>query len=523
MPPAAPAPLLGLLLLLGLQGVLQTRTGRCSGDLCAFRALLDFNAAETECRSSGGGLLSFSSEEQLLDRLQSLSGFSGTFWLRGPGRKSEEAAAGFQTCSSVSVGLNVSVEWKSCSELSGFLCEFGDVCSPTRSSGGGPVTYTTYSGFTVTESESFPAGTTAERREAGGGPPASKHLCSSSGWMEAPWSCEILDGGCEFGCHPENNTCTCPPGRVLHPNQVSCTEDPCARCELDCLQVGGRYECGCAEGFRLGQDGRSCVDIDECAEKDPCAAEGQQCENLQGGFRCECTEDFIWEDGACVNVSICMLCEQTCEKISGVYRCVCGRGFRVSPEDPTKCYAHCSERDCPARCQKNPEQEQKEQQQCFCPDGYVVDIRDGTATCTDIDECEHQEMCQQRCENLFGGFRCWCEEGFRLQDGFRCVSEEDPGEDGSGSSESPLPAASRPSGPLPSYVRTGSILGIAVFLLLVLVLLCFLIRHAARRCGRFELPPLKRPDINIFYLQQVTTETYKRLSVDKQLRNEQRL
>uniref|UniRef100_A0A3P8T6S2 EGF-like domain-containing protein n=1 Tax=Amphiprion percula TaxID=161767 RepID=A0A3P8T6S2_AMPPE len=411
MPPAAPAPLLGLVLLCGLKGVLLSRVGRCTGGLCVFRSVLDFNGAETDCRSSSGQLLSFSSEEQLLDRLQSLSGFSGSFWLRRPDRKSEEAAEGFQTCPAVSVGLNVSVEWTSCTdELSGFLCEFGDVCSQTQPSGGGQVTYTTFSGFTVTESESFPAGTTAEEREGGGGPPASKLLCFSSSWMEAPWSCEVLGGGCEFGCDNQTNTCTCPEGRMLHPNQVSCSEDPCSGCELGCLQVGGRYECRCREGFRLGQDGRSCVDINECEEKAPCSAEGQECENIQGGFQCVCREDFIWEDGECVNVSICSLCEQmNCQKISGVYRCVCGRGFRVSAEDPTK---------------------------------------DGTTTCTDINECEHQEMCQHRCENLFGGYRCLCNEGFKLQDDFRCVPVEEPGEEedgGSGSSESFLPAASRPS------------------------------------------------------------------------------
>lgn len=519
MPP--PAPVLGLLLLCGLNGVLLSRTGRCSGDLCVFRSVLDFPGAEKECRSSNGQLVRFGSEEQILDRLRSLSGSTGTFWLRKADRKSEEAAAGFRSCPAVSAGLNVSVEWKSCSDqLSGFLCEFGDVCGRTQSSGGGQVTYTTYGGFTVTGSGPFPAGTTAEERDGGGGAPASKQICFSSRWMEAPWSCEILDGGCEFGCDRETNTCTCPEGRVLHPNQVSCSEDPCASCELGCVQVGGRSECRCGEGFRLDRDGRTCVDINECEDQDPCAAEGQECENFRGGFRCVCGEDFVWEDGGCVNVSICSLCEHmNCQKIRGVYRCVCRGGFRVSAEDPTKCEHHCSDRDCPARCEKNPEQEKKDMQQCFCPEGYILDIRDGTSTCTDINECESQAMCQHRCENLFGGFRCLCHEGFQLQGESRCVPLEEPGEDeegGSGSTESFLPAASRPSGPLPSYIKAGSILGITVFLLLLLVLLCFLVRNAVRRCGKFELPPLKRTDINIFYLQQVTTETYKRLSSDLQ-------
>uniref|UniRef100_A0A3B5AVN0 Thrombomodulin n=1 Tax=Stegastes partitus TaxID=144197 RepID=A0A3B5AVN0_9TELE len=300
-----------------------------------------------------------------------------------------------------------------------------------RTLGGAQITYTTFSGLAVADSDAFPAGTTAVKRDADGEPPASKYLCSSANWLPAPWPCEVLNGGCEFNCSSETQTCTCPEGQILHPNNISCTKQPCADGAQGCLQVGAIHAPECPKGFRLAQDGKSCEDINECEEDDPCTAEGEECENTSGGFMCICQEDFVFEDGMCVNITICGLCEQMiCPKIDG------------------------------------------NMQQCFCPDGYITDIGEGTI------------MCEHKCENLFGGYRCLCNESFKLQDGYKCVPLYEPDEGGSGSTESFFTPASRPasghSAPLPSYIKTGSILGITLFLLLCLGLLCFLIRNAFR-------------------------------------------
>lgn len=527
MIPTTPTLFFGLLFLCGLKEAHLSRLGRCAGNLCAFQAVVDFDGAVTECKNMNGELPRFSSEERILDRFESLP--DGEYWLQRPDRKSEEAADDIQTSVFVTPGQNFTMLWKpGRDKLSGFLCEFGVFCSRLQTPGDAQITYTTFGGFAVTDSEVIPEGTTAVKRKVSGEPPASKHLCNAMTWVPAPWNCEVLKGGCEFGCNRETNTCTCPEGHILHPNKISCTKHPCADCAQGCREVGGSHACKCNAGFRLAQDGKSCVDINECKEKDPCTAEGEECENTQGGFKCICKEDFVEEDGKCVDVSICSRCEQmNCQKISGVYQCVCGKGYRVSARDPTKCEQHCSERDCPARCERNPDQEKKDMQQCFCPNGYVLDISNKTATCTDINECEHQSMCDHKCENLYGAYRCSCNEGFTLKDGYKCVSKvERDDDDGSGSTESlPTPdtrsvSDNKYSTALPSYIKTGSILGITLFLLLCLGLLCFLIQHAARRCGKFELSSLKHPDIDIFYLQQVTTETYKRLSIDKQLKND---
>uniref|UniRef100_A0A3B3C7X4 Thrombomodulin n=1 Tax=Oryzias melastigma TaxID=30732 RepID=A0A3B3C7X4_ORYME len=211
--------------------------------------------------------------------------------------------------------------------------------------------------------------------------------------------------------------------------------------------------------------------------------------------------------------------------VNWVYQCACREGFRVSPTDPTMCEKHCSTRDCEAECIPNTGQEATSAEQCYCPEGYITDTRNGTVVCTDINECEQEKMCDHHCENLFGGYRCSCNDGFELQDHGSCVPlDVTYTELGSGSDFPPLATSDTPSSlqpaSLPSYIKAGSVLGISVFLVLCVVLLGCLARNMMKQCRTFNIYSFKHPDIDIFYLQQVTAETYKRLSFDKQPRND---
>uniref|UniRef100_A0A8C7YD23 Thrombomodulin n=1 Tax=Oryzias sinensis TaxID=183150 RepID=A0A8C7YD23_9TELE len=173
--------------------------------------------------------------------------------------------------------------------------------------------------------------------------------------------------------------------------------------------------------------------------------------------------------------------------LNGVYQCVCREGFRVSPTDPTRCEEHCNSRDCKAQCIPNTELEAKDMQQCYCPKGYITDSRNGTVICTDINECEQQKVCDHHCENLYGSYRCSCDDGFDLQEHGSCVPLEL--EVGSGSdfphlAPSNTPTSLQPANqPVPSYIKAGSILGISVFMVLCLVLLgCLLIHDQLIEC-----------------------------------------
>lgn len=473
-PSASAAPLL-LLLLCGLEEALLSSSGRCSDARCVavFLDSTDFSGARESCESLEGRLPGYNAAAS--------SGIfkllpSGKLWLE---RREGEAGAAAHACSSISVttGSLAQGEEPCHQHLSGFLCQFllTDPCGPLQVEAGAHVAYTAPMSFDVLDSRTFPQGTTAMVAAAGDKHLASKHICFSGRWLKAPWNCDVMLGGCEHGCNKTTNTCTCRGGRSLNRNGVTCED--ASRCENSGL----------------------------------CTRAGEVCVDVEGGVGCACRDGFVQEEGACVNASICFECEhQLCVKPRGVYECACRAGYQVSARDPTKCDRHCAERQCEAWCDRN----SASNAQCFCPTGFILDSSNGSAVCTDIDECEMGEQCEHTCVNLLGGFRCSCLEGFRLHAEHRCFPVDDAQEDGSGSgSTASSPARVTPQPALvPSYVKAGSALGIAVFLLLSAALLFFLVHNAARRCRRFDLTSLKPTNIDIFHLQQVTTDTYKTLS-----------
>lgn len=445
------------------------------------------------------------------------SGLTGKFWITG--NTTKEAAATLQNCSylSVATGQEFALVSAPCRDiLDGFLCNyaFTDPCQALQAGEGARVTYTSHMGFQVDPTPTIPPGTVAVMGKVGAEHPDSKYLCSGKDWERAPWSCEVLGGGCENDCNSTTGRCTCPARHYLLSNKISCTADPCARCAPLCKREGD--SCKCAEGYRLAGNGDACVDVDECKEKDPCTGDGKKCVNTQGDFKCGCQEGFELEDGVCMDISICIKCEHMmCEKPNGVYECVCKPGYKVSPWDPTRCEMDCFERDCPAVCILKRQNPDKTEPQCYCPKGYILNQVNGTNMCSDMNECEGSQC--HRCENLYGSFRCSCNQGFRVYKGYKCV----PIKEGT-SSPPPYPTvAGVQPGAVPSYVKAGSVLGIAVFLVLAAVLLFFLLHNVAKRCSTFQLDSLKHSNIdNIVYLQQVTTETYKRLSPEKHFKND---
>ena len=49
------------------------------------------------------------------------------------------------------------------------------------------------------------------------------------------------------------------------------------------------YQCKCWPGFYLKDDGKTCVDIDECSTTLPCS---QRCINTYGSYKCLCVDGY---------------------------------------------------------------------------------------------------------------------------------------------------------------------------------------------------------------------------------------
>uniref|UniRef100_A0A4W5QCD1 EGF-like domain-containing protein n=1 Tax=Hucho hucho TaxID=62062 RepID=A0A4W5QCD1_9TELE len=75
--------------------------------------------------------------------------------------------------------------------------------------------------------------------------------------------------------------------RNCHVNE--CLNRRVSGCTQDCENLPVGYKCKCWPGFRLKNDGRTCVDIDECSSDFPCS---QLCVNTFGSYKCLCADGY---------------------------------------------------------------------------------------------------------------------------------------------------------------------------------------------------------------------------------------
>lgn len=533
-------------LLMGRTGGTEPSGGYCIGSQCftVFQDPCDYETARSQCGDLGGHLMTVRSSvsHDVLNIL--LGNFTGRFWigLRLTGSCPDAAAAlnGFEwvtkdnesdffnwaspfdsSCSSgrcVSVSQADEFRWtrEPCAQhAAGFLCEnrFSNACKSLPAAEGESVSYRTPMGFGGEDLLSLPPGTTAIRM-----PAETNYVCFGEQWLKAPWTCEVHKGGCEYKCatNPDKKpSCYCPPGQIINPaNKVTCevaTEDPCLPlgCAHACYNKGDSWACMCEHGFNLAEDGRSCVDYNDCKDERQCPPGSFKCVNTPGGFRCVCQDGYSLSGAQCVDDDECMSapCEHICTNTVGSYKCSCFEGYREDPHSPNKCTRHCGKQECPAECDPN------DRYQCFCPVGYVSEERDDMTFCVDINECSSY-YCDQGCENTFGSYVCSCSPGFTLVGTYRCVkSDDDADSDGSGATPTPdIPETSAVPHPeptrQPSAVTVGGLVGIVLCTVFFIVLVVFLAQRIL--CGRGKTESadaLKTRGDEAHGLRHVTSDT----------------
>ncbi|XP_067264627.1 epidermal growth factor-like protein 6 isoform X3 [Chanodichthys erythropterus] len=140
--------------------------------------------------------------------------------------------------------------------------------------------------------------------------------------------------------------CYCLNGYMLMPDGSCANSRTCslAHCQYGCEEVQAEVRCLCpSPGLQLGSDGKTCVDIDECATgKNQCPF-NRQCINTFGSYYCKCQEgyDLKYVNGKydCVDINECVSdthkCSRHAECINthGSFKCKCKQGFRGSGFD----------------------------------------------------------------------------------------------------------------------------------------------------------------------------------------------
>ncbi|XP_009083379.1 PREDICTED: nephronectin, partial [Acanthisitta chloris] len=137
--------------------------------------------------------------------------------------------------------------------------------------------------------------------------------------------------------------CYCLNGYMLMPdgtcsNALSCLM---ANCQYGCDVLKGEVRCRCpSPGLQLGPDGRTCIDIDECATGRAICPQFRHCVNTFGSYICRCHKGFdlmyIGGKYQCHDIDECSLGHHQCGSFShcyntpGSYKCKCKEGYRDS-------------------------------------------------------------------------------------------------------------------------------------------------------------------------------------------------
>ncbi|XP_050998501.1 nidogen-2 [Acomys russatus] len=180
-----------------------------------------------------------------------------------------------------------------------------------------------------------------------------------------------------------------PPAPVNPCYDGSHTCDTTAKCHPG---TGADYTCECTPGFQ--GDGRSCVDINECATGFHRCGPNSVCVNLVGSYRCACRSGYAFADD-----------QHTCILVA-------------PPPNPCQDGSHTCAPEGQARCVHHGGSSFS----CACLPGFVGNGHQ----CSDVDECV-ENRCHEAalCYNTAGSFSCRCQPGYH-GDGFHCTSATVP-------------------------------------------------------------------------------------------------
>ncbi|XP_030881216.1 nephronectin [Leptonychotes weddellii] len=165
--------------------------------------------------------------------------------------------------------------------------------------------------------------------------------------LESPFFSDLNECGlkprpCKHRCMNTQGSykCYCLSGYMLMPDGSCSSALTCsmANCQYGCDVVKGQIRCQCpSPGLQLAPDGRTCVDVDECATGSASCPRFRQCVNTFGSYICKCQKGFdlmyIGGKYQCHDIDECSLGQYHCSRfarcynVHGSYKCKCKDGY----------------------------------------------------------------------------------------------------------------------------------------------------------------------------------------------------
>ncbi|XP_066430001.1 nephronectin isoform X4 [Eleutherodactylus coqui] len=162
--------------------------------------------------------------------------------------------------------------------------------------------------------------------------------------------CGLKPRPCKYRCMNTYGSykCYCLNGYMMMPDGTCSNAHTCsmANCQYGCDVVKGEVRCRCpSPGLQLGTDGRTCVDVDECATGKAMCPRFRKCVNTFGSYICKCYPgyDLIHAHGKyqCFDIDECYTGDYQCNNYArcfntpGSYKCKCNEGYRGNGADCT--------------------------------------------------------------------------------------------------------------------------------------------------------------------------------------------
>ncbi|XP_060069782.1 hemicentin-1-like [Ylistrum balloti] len=272
---------------------------------------------------------------------------------------------------------------------------------------------------------------------------------------------ECIQGisGCSHDCKNSIGSykCACPPGFRLQ-DLLTCIDiNECSEhssvCRSDekCINSEGSFKCVmlCADGYEPFAPGQ-CRDINECTRDLHQCYANQRCVNTEGSYQCTCDPGFTsrGQGYPCIDVNECIdqpgVCTFRCHNTFGGFECICPPG-QIRLADRKSCAGlefiepiQVLSVNTPTNQRWQPQSDgvaprsgvtpchhgyhcstlyrhalRLRHKRGACPLGmhYIPSQH----TCLDVDECaEDPGICQHKCINTEGSFKCACPKGYKV-------------------------------------------------------------------------------------------------------------